>query len=194
MVVERKFLTLASVPTGLAAKGARMVILRKIIDFGMRVQSILGALCLIAIVVVISSGVVLRYVFNSPWAWTEEIITFVFIWLSFAGAGVVAAKRHHIVVDFITGMFSRRMRFLVQLVSNLLIMSLLAVMSVSTAAVMPSLKHGTVALGIPRYFYNLPILIVSLYILLVYVEDMVALFRGDADNGSRLEPQKEAES
>ena len=152
-----------------------MKALRTTIDIGMRIQSVIGAICLIIIVGLITVSIVLRYLFNSPLAWTEEFITFVFIWLSFFGAGVVAAKRRHVAVDFITGMFSPRQKQVVEVAATVMVMTLLAVMAVSTVALLPTLRHVTVSLRIPRYFYNIPVLIVSVYMFLVYLEDLLML-------------------
>lgn len=158
-----------------------MKALRTVIDIGMRVQSVVGALCLIVIVGLITVSIVLRYLFNSPVAWTEEFITFVFIWLSFFGAGVVAAKRRHVAVDFITGIFTPRQKRIVEFAVTVLVMALLAVMAVSTVALLPTLRHVTVSLRIPRYYYNIPILITSVYMFLVYLEDLLLLLgKGEA--------------
>ncbi|MCD8349491.1 MAG: TRAP transporter small permease [Planctomycetaceae bacterium] len=154
--------------------------LRKAIAVGMRIQSVIGALCLIVIVVLITASIIMRYLFNSPLAWTEELITFVFIWLSFLGAGVVAGKRHHVAVDFITDKFTGKQWYYIRLATILLIMALLVVMCVSTVMLLPSLRHVSVTLRIPRYFYNIPILIASFYMLLVYLEDLLTLLRSAA--------------
>lgn len=161
-----------------------MKALHKIIAVGMGIQSFIGAICLIIIVGLISVSIVLRYLFNSPLAWTEEFITFVFIWLSFFGAGVVAAKRRHVAVDFITDKFTERQKYFVQLVCTLLIMTLMAVMFVSTIYLLPTLRHVTVSLRIPRYYYNIPILVVSLYMFLVYLEDLILLVRPGSGGGA----------
>lgn len=157
--------------------------LHAVIHAGMKAQSIAGALCLIVLVAVISVSVLLRYVFNRPLEWTEELISFVFVWLSFLGAAVVAGKRRHVAVDFITGNFTERQRFYVQLVINVLVMALLGVMFVSTVVLLPTMRHVTITLEIPRYYYNLPILIASFYMLLVYLEDTIILFRPDLGTG-----------
>ncbi len=159
-----------------------MSVLRTIIRIGMKAQSTLGALCLIVLVVVISISVLLRYVFNRPLEWTEELISFVFVWLSFLGAAVVAAKRRHVAVDFITDRFTPAMKFWIQFVINILIMVLLAVMAISTIYILPTMRHVTVTLEIPRYWYNIPILIASVYMMLVYIEDTIVLFRPDWKN------------
>ncbi len=160
-----------------------MKLLRAVIHWGMKAQSVVGALCLITLVSVMSLSILLRYVFNRPLEWTEEFIGFVFIWLSFLGAAVVAAKRRHVAVDFVTGNLPPKLKFWLQLVINALVMALLAVMFVSTVLLLPTMTHVTVTLEIPRYYYNLPVLVASFFMFLVYLEDTIVLFRPDLKSG-----------
>jgi TRAP-type transport system small permease protein len=57
------------------------------------------ALCLAAMVVLVFSNVVLRYVFNSGIATSEELSRWLLVWLTFLGA-IVALRQHaHLGVD-----------------------------------------------------------------------------------------------
>src|ERR1700753_1129698 len=51
-----------------------------------------GAMLVLAEVVILFSGVVSRYVFDSPLFWTDELANFLFLWLSMLGV-VVALRR-----------------------------------------------------------------------------------------------------
>ncbi len=57
-----------------------------------RVAEALGALLVVAETCILFAGVVSRYVFNSPIMWTDELGTFLFLWLAMLGA-VVALRR-----------------------------------------------------------------------------------------------------
>ena len=52
----------------------------------------LGALLVLAETCILFAGVVSRYVFDSPIMWTDELGTFLFLWLAMLGA-VVALRR-----------------------------------------------------------------------------------------------------
>ena len=43
--------------------------------------------------------VVARYVFNSPFTWSEELSRYLFIWLSFLGAWWAWIRREHLGID-----------------------------------------------------------------------------------------------
>ncbi|MCG5102562.1 TRAP transporter small permease [Oceanobacillus alkalisoli] len=51
--------------------------------------------------VVISAQVVSRYLFASPFTWTEEMGRYTFVWLSFLGMGLAVKKGGHIALDLL---------------------------------------------------------------------------------------------
>src|SRR5947209_14828367 len=57
-----------------------------------RGAELIGALLVLAETCILFAGVVSRYVFNSPIIWTDELATFLFLWLAMIGA--VVALRH----------------------------------------------------------------------------------------------------
>ena len=61
-----------------------------------RIIKFLAALVLGAAVVLVSMQVFLRYVFNAPQAWAEEVGRYLFVWSVFLGAAVALAEDRHI--------------------------------------------------------------------------------------------------
>jgi len=57
------------------------------------------AACLGAMTWIVFVSVVFRYVLNSPLAWTEELASMLFAWLTFVGAYIGARFRSHIAID-----------------------------------------------------------------------------------------------
>jgi tripartite ATP-independent transporter DctM subunit len=57
-----------------------------------RIAELIGAILVLAETCILFAGVVSRYVFNSPIMWTDELATFLFLWLAMIGA-VVALRR-----------------------------------------------------------------------------------------------------
>jgi TRAP-type C4-dicarboxylate transport system permease small subunit len=56
-----------------------------------RVSEFIGATLVLAETCILFAGVISRYVFNSPIIWTDELATFLFLWLAMFGA-VVAIR------------------------------------------------------------------------------------------------------
>lgn len=73
--------------------------MEKILDRYCGVLKIAIAVCLLAMVILVFSNVVLRYVFNSGIATSEELSRWLLVWLTFLGA-IVALRQHaHLGVD-----------------------------------------------------------------------------------------------
>jgi TRAP-type C4-dicarboxylate transport system permease small subunit len=76
---------------GLDGGGVRRIALAVDMVIGQVVEFI-GALLVLAETGILFADVVSRYVFNSPIIWTDELATFLFLWLAMIGA-VVALRR-----------------------------------------------------------------------------------------------------
>jgi len=80
------------------------------------------ALCLAVMVVMVFGNVVLRYVFNSGIAVSEEVSRWLFVWMTFLGA-VVALKEHgHLGTDMLIGRLGRRGKIVCMALSQVLML------------------------------------------------------------------------
>jgi TRAP-type transport system small permease protein len=80
------------------------------------------ALCLAVMVVLVFGNVVLRYVFNSGIATSEELSRWLLVWLTFLGA-IVALRQHaHLGVDTLVRALPPRGRFICFTLSYLLML------------------------------------------------------------------------
>jgi TRAP-type C4-dicarboxylate transport system permease small subunit len=131
-------------------------------------------LLLIVLVITVSAGVISRYFFNSPFVWTEELVTVLFVYISFLGAAVASARHNHVAVDLITSKAAPETRNLIGLIANLLIMMFLTMVIIGAVILIPEmLTHTSVALNIPRTVYYLPVLASSLLIFVVHLVEII---------------------
>lgn len=80
----------------------------------------IAAAILAALFVVIQYEVVLRFVFNSPTSWTNEVSTFAISWVGFLGAAYVLRIGRHLEVDVLTTRISFPARRLLGTVTDLI--------------------------------------------------------------------------
>ena len=59
------------------------------------------AVLMTALVALVFTQVLVRYLTYQPLAWTEEAARYVFIWLCLLGAAVAARRGHHFVMDLV---------------------------------------------------------------------------------------------
>ncbi len=90
-------------------------------------------ICLIAAAVF--GGVVMRYVFNSPLEWQEELPKFAMVWMTFLGAVFVYRRREHIVLDMLPKALPPRLSSLLQLI----------ITAISVTVLLVFLNYGLVA-------------------------------------------------
>ena len=65
----------------------------------------IAAFCGIFLCVLVQ--VVLRYAFNSPLTWSEELARYLFIWCAFLGWIVASRRNSHLVMTFVVERFPR---------------------------------------------------------------------------------------
>ena len=66
---------------------------------------LLSALCLITFL-----QVIMRYVFNAPLSWTEEMVRYLLIWVTFLGFGLAVHKRTEMSVSVLTDILPLKLK------------------------------------------------------------------------------------
>lgn len=67
-----------------------------------RVEEVLGAFLMAAMVAVLFIQVVSRFALGSSLSWSEELARYLFIWLIFLCLGAVTVRGEHIAIDILT--------------------------------------------------------------------------------------------
>jgi TRAP-type C4-dicarboxylate transport system permease small subunit len=143
----------------------------KFVTLGDRILVKLGAFAMLVIIVSISLGVVMRKVFNSPLIWPEELSGFLFVWVAFFGAGVASARKKHVYVDIISKKMNQTWH---QFLAHLMILIFLAIVVFGGGRLQLSTSsHSSGVLGITRNYYYLPLLIVSIYMFILHMGEML---------------------
>jgi len=62
---------------------------------------VVGAGILVSMLLLISANVLMRYVFNSPIPWADQMATYGLVYVTFIGAPRVLARRGHVAVDIL---------------------------------------------------------------------------------------------
>ena len=99
----------------------------QLIERFFRVLEFIIVACLASMVVMVFGNVVLRYMFDSGIALSEELSRFLFVWLTFIGAVVVARENAHMGVETLVVRFGRSGRLICMLVSDAVVLLCCAV-------------------------------------------------------------------
>jgi TRAP-type transport system small permease protein len=93
-----------------------------LVDRLCRVLELFIAGCLLAMVVMVFGNVVLRYVFNSGIAVSEELSRWLFVWLTFMGAIVALKENGHLGTDMLVSRLPQAGKVVCLLASQLLML------------------------------------------------------------------------
>lgn len=78
-----------------------------------------SVLCMVLILLLVIAQVAMRYVFNSPLTWSEELAVFVMIWLTFIGSLICMRDKEHIEVTILVDHLPRTLQRIVVAFSRL---------------------------------------------------------------------------
>ncbi|MBP1750596.1 MAG: hypothetical protein H6Q52_3135 [Deltaproteobacteria bacterium] len=123
-----------------------------------RTVEVVCALLLVFIAVLTVAQVMMRYIFNNPFVWSEELAIAAFVYMTFLGVSVAYARNRHLMVDAFVAMLPQRAAN----VLNGFVLALSAGFFITLGALMVKImivtwKVGltTAALEIPRAFIYL---------------------------------------
>lgn len=115
----------------------------------------LSAAFLTVTVLVVIINVILRYGFKSGLFWVEEVATVSFIWSVFVGAAAAYRHKMHIGIDLITSLFPERVRELLSIIINLLMVVINAyIVYLSFLFIQANRLKRTPVLNVPAMYVN----------------------------------------
>ncbi len=87
---------------------------QRFVEQGVRALLFILAVLLMIITVITAYQVVMRYAFNRAPYWSDEVVRFLFVWLSFLGAAAGVHGGMHIGIDIIANKLPPRGRLLLK--------------------------------------------------------------------------------
>ncbi len=131
---------------------------KSIKDILQNLELILSGFFLSVTVLVVILNVILRYGFQSGLFWVEEVATTSFIWSVFIGAAAAYKNKMHIGIDLITKLFPERIRELISIFINLLMVIINGyIFYLSTLFIKANSLKRTPVLDVPALYVNLAI-------------------------------------
>ena len=159
-----------------------MAAVERLIDLYCRLLKVAVAICLATMVVLVFTNVVLRYVFNSGIATSEELSRWLLVWLTFLGA-IVALRQHaHLGVDTLVRALPPRGKLVCFVLSYLLMLYVDALLTLGSWK-QAVLTFGDTApasgISVGLYFYSSGLVFgVSAAVILLF--DLVRVLSGSA--------------
>ena len=106
------------------------ITLKKILK---NLDAIITSITLLSCVVLVNANVIMRYFFNSPIRWSEEVVTSLFVWTVFIGSAYAYRNHSHLGVDVLVKMFPENSRKVIDFIIAVLEMLVLIMLTVISA-------------------------------------------------------------
>lgn len=101
---------------------------RRSFDIALPLKIAVG-FALALILVLTLAQVVLRYFFDSPLLWSEELSRLLVVWMTFIGAAAVCWQGRHLSVDVFVVLLPERVRKFVRLINQFLALGFLTILA-----------------------------------------------------------------
>lgn len=141
-------------------------------------------------ILLIFYGVFMRYIFNNPQAWVEEVSRYSIIWGIFLGFGMALKHNQHIQVDILYDRLNNSMKYVVNLVATILCIIFCIIYTYYGYVLVENrMSSGMVSLdvGIPMWIVYLILPISGVLFLIRFIERLVnILSRKDEEYANPL--------
>lgn len=91
----------------------------------LNIDYLITGAALVGLITVTFLGVIMRYFFNNPFIWLEEVQIWCFVWLVFFGAGAAFRTGSHVAIDVIVDLFPPKVKKAVEICVYLVVVAVL---------------------------------------------------------------------
>lgn len=129
---------------------------RKAVDGIVFIEKTVAVILLLNVLISTFVQVVARFVFDSPFMWTDELARFSYVWLVFIAAAAVMSQRGHITVELGDQILKHRGRIVLNIVGMAAVVISCAMLAIGSLDFLEHRASGTSpALGLPMaVFYG----------------------------------------
>jgi len=119
--------------------------LKKLLNNVLKIDYVISVISVTFLIGVTFFGVFMRYLFNSPFVWLEEVQLWLMVWVVFYGGSAAVRTGNHVAIEFIVEKFPKRMHKLVTACEVLVIGFVLWFLSTNSIALIQQyIKTGRV--------------------------------------------------
>jgi TRAP-type C4-dicarboxylate transport system permease small subunit len=119
------------------------------------------------IVTIVTTEVVLRYVFMHSMIFTEELSRYLMVWIVFLGSALAVRDGAHIHINFLTKRFNQRTQQWLRLSANTLTLVFLAIIAIEGLKILPrQLYQMCITINISLFYFYLAIPVGSILMII----------------------------
>ena len=160
---------------------------RRVDDALARIEDVFIVLTHAAVTVLVIAAVAMRYLFNDPLTWGEELIVGLFVWMVFIGAAAAMRSQMHIRIDMMAPVFRNPKMNWLNVVTLLIGIVIVAVMIIACIEqVLQEVVVESPMLGVSKAWFAAA-MPVGLALMLVHIlrawmdQGAAPVFRGETE-------------
>ena len=115
-----------------------------------KVLNLLAGLSMTVMVVLTTYQVIVRYIFNSPSTWSEELVGYLFGWSTMLGATIVSGERGHMNIPVLVDRFNPTMRKAFHIFAEVIAFIFSATILVYSVLNIIGIANGSICLDTPE--------------------------------------------
>lgn len=166
--------------------------LRNIINKSLNV---LAGVSFLAMVLLTCWQVFTRYILENPSSWSEELVSYLFAWMSLFGATLIVGERGHMNIPILVERFSRNVQKVLAIFGEIIALIFGIVILVFGGVQITSLAMGqmTSSLGIAVGVFYIVMPISGVLMAIYAVVNVIDIVKGNIPLGSVREAKKEVQ-
>jgi TRAP-type C4-dicarboxylate transport system permease small subunit len=126
------------------------------------------------IVTMVTTEVMLRYVFSHSLIFTEEFSRYLMVWIVFLGSALAIRDGSHIQIGILTNRLSPRLQQLAKLAAYCLTLIFLAVMAIEGLKILPRQLHQMcITIDISLFYFYLAIPVGSILMIIFLLSSII---------------------
>ncbi|WP_132244498.1 TRAP transporter small permease [Marinisporobacter balticus] len=110
-------------------------------NYLLNIDMLIASISLIILVLITFFGVIMRYFFNDPFVWLQEVQLWCFTWVVFFGGGAAFRSGSHVAIDVLVDRMPPTARKIVEIFGYLVSMFVLAYLLVHGTNLVKQLFH-----------------------------------------------------
>jgi len=152
----------------------------KIADYGI-------SFLLLTMTILVAISIFLRYVLNIGFVWVEELVRFIFVYLTFCGAAIALNKKSHIKIDIFVKYLPFKMQKVIAIVINFGIAAFSLILLITGIQLIERVGYVTSAglrVSIGYAYVSIPLGAGAM--LMVTVKRIIKIWRGKSSEGKKI--------
>ena len=147
----------------------------------------------IAMVLLTCWQVFTRYILNNPSSWSEELVGYLFAWMSLFGAALVAGERGHMNIPLLVDNAGPKLKLALNVFSEIIACLFSAIILVYGGMQITSLAMGqmTSSLGVPVGLFYVVLPLCGVLIVIYTILNIIGIIK---DGTKKPDSQKEKEA